>query len=195
MNRMERVFAELSERNEKILILYFPIQDTILEDDVEWAKKYFQGGCTFLEIGLPNDNPLLDGKTVRESMERALAHSDLDKVFSSIRRIREQCPDNILQIMTYYHIIDNMGMEVFAEKCRAADVDAVLSPNVPAKKMGELDEALERYGIINLRFVPYHLTDEIVGIWYKMPGDTYLNRPCMGGLARSLPYLRKLRKM
>ena len=34
MNRMDKVFKEIKERGEKILILYFPIQDSILNDDI-----------------------------------------------------------------------------------------------------------------------------------------------------------------
>ncbi len=159
MNRMDKVFNSLDS---KILILYFPIQDTILGDDVEWAKKYFENGCTVLEIGLPNDNPVLDGETVRKSMERALSHSDLETSFDQIKKIREQFPDNILQIMTYYHVIENMGLEHFVDRCVYADVDAVLSPNTPKEMVKTLDEALLAKGIYNLRFVPYHLNDEVI---------------------------------
>ena len=158
MNRMDK----LLNRNEKALILYFPIQDTIFDDDVDWAKKYFNNGCTVLEIGLANDDPVLDGKTVRDSMERVLSHSDINKMFSSIGKIRERCPDNILQVMVYFRVIEEMGLKTFAQKCKDADVDGVLSPDVPRERMEELDRVLGEKGIYNLRFVPYHLTDEVI---------------------------------
>lgn len=160
MNRMDKVFKEIKERGEKILILYFPIQDSILNDDISWAKKYFDNGCTVLEIGLPNDNPILDGKTVADSMLRALKHSNLNKVFDSIKNIRKKYPDRILQIMVYYHVIEKMGFEEFSKKCYEADVDGVLSPNTPKDKIRLLDECLKKYNIYNLRFVPYNLSND-----------------------------------
>ena len=162
MNRMDNVFGRLSEENKNILILYFPIGDTIFDDDISWAGKYFDGGCTVLEIGLPNDNPVLDGKTVSDSMARALSHTNLEEIFVTIEKMRKKYPENILQIMTYYHIIDGYGIEEFARKCDACGVDGVLCPNTPADKVAELDQALGAYNVYNLRFVPYHLTDEVI---------------------------------
>ena len=159
MNRFDRL---VQDTNKKPLILYFPVQDTIFDDDVKWAKKYFDNGCTVLEIGLANDNPVLDGKTVRDSMARVLSHSNTDKMFASIKKIREYCPENILQIMVYFRVIEEMGMDVFAQKCEDAGVDGVLSPDVPKEKMSVLDQALGAKEIYNLRFVPYHLTDEVI---------------------------------
>lgn len=162
INRMDKIFNCLARQNEKILVLYFPIGDTILEDDCAWAEKYFKNGCTVLEIGLPNEDPILDGQTVRDSMSRALSHTNLDEIFLGIKKIREKCPDNILQIMTYYQIIDDIGIEKFADICNDIGVDGVLSPNIPPEKMSIIDNALLKYNIYNLRFAPYHLTADIL---------------------------------
>ncbi len=159
MNRMERIFGEMLKKDEKILVAYFPLCDPALEDQVAWAGKYFANGATVLEMGLPYEDPCLDGKTVRDSMDRALAHHSLDDAFETIRALRKAYPENILQVMTYYEIIDKMGVEAFAQRCADCGADAVLSPNVPAEKRQELDEALSKYDLIDLRFSPYHLTD------------------------------------
>ena len=48
---MDKVFSEVLRRGEKILVLYFPIGDTILGgDDCAWAGRYFENCCTVLEI-------------------------------------------------------------------------------------------------------------------------------------------------
>lgn len=159
MNRMDRKFQQMLPLGQKILTLYFPIGDPVLGDDCAWAEKYFENGCTVLEIGLPNDAPVLDGKTVADSMARALARTSTEQVFAQIARIRQRCPDQVLQIMVYYHVIAAMGMETFANACHACDVDGVLSPNVPPAQMPALDAALGQHGIHNLRFSPYHITD------------------------------------
>ena len=158
MNRMDRVFEQLRQLDRKILTLYFPIGDPILKDDCAWAERYFENGCTVLEIGLPNDDPVLDGKTVADSMARALANTGLEEVFRRIKRIRARCPDQVLQIMVYAHVIENMGLEAFAAACHECDVDGVLSPNIPPDRVAAVDAALEQYNIYNLRFSPYYVT-------------------------------------
>jgi len=162
MNRMERIFKENKEKGKHSLVLYFPIGDTILGSDVEWAGRYFNNGVDVLEIGLPYEEPSLDGPSVKHSMERALKVVNLEKVFSSIKEIRKAFPNNILQIMTYFGNIEKYGIERFAEICHECGVDGMLSPDAPKEKLTELDRELSQYNIFNLRFVPYNLTDEII---------------------------------
>lgn len=158
MNRMKIIFQEMLEKGQRILVSYFPLCDPALEDQVAWAGKYFENGATVLEMGLPYENPHLDGKTVKDSMDRALEHHTVEDAFETIRALRKAYPDNILQVMTYYEVIADMGIEAFARRCAEAGADAVLSPNTPPEQAAALDAALEQYGLFNLRFSPYHLT-------------------------------------
>ncbi len=160
MNRMEKVFGEMKEKGQKISVLYFPVGDPKMGDAVEWAGKYFNNGCTVLEIGLPFENPVLDGPTVANSMARALEVCDLEDVFGMIRKMREAYPDNILQVMTYYGNVEKYGIKGFAKKCAEAGADAVLSPNTPKEKVAEMDRELEALGLHNLRFVSFNLSEE-----------------------------------
>lgn len=160
MNRMEKIFGENMAKGRGSLVLYFPIGDPILGDDVAWAGKYFENGCDVLEIGLPYEDPVFDGPTVAASMARALEVVDLEEVFRRIKQIREAYPDNILQIMTYYGNIEKYGIEEFARKMNECGADGVLAPNIPPEVMPQLDEALAKYGMFNIRFAPYTMTDE-----------------------------------
>lgn len=159
-NRMETTFQAMAEKGEKILVAYYPLCDPLIEDQVAWAGTYFENGATVLEMGIPYVDPVLDGATVRASMARALEEHDVSDAFKVIAELRAAYPDNILQVMTYYEIIDQMGIEEFAKACAQAGADGVLSPNTPAEVVPALDEALSKHGLINLRFSPYHLTPE-----------------------------------
>lgn len=160
MNRMTRVFTEMKERGEKVNVLYFPVGDPALGDSVEAAEVYYNAGCTVLEIGLPYEEPYLDGKTVRDSMERALKAVNLEEVFGILKAIRKKCPDNIMQVMTYYGNIEKYGVERFAEIMNEIGIDAVLTPDAAKEKVAELDSQLGKYDIIHLRFMPYFLREE-----------------------------------
>jgi tryptophan synthase alpha chain len=162
MNRMEKIFNQMLSKGEKILVSYFPLCDSALADQVEWAKKYFRNGTTVLEMGLPYENPCLDGTVVRDSMKRALKEHDVNDAFNTISKLREACPENILQVMTYFEIVDQMGVKKFAKRCYESGADAVLSPNAPGERMAELDGALKEYDLIDLRFAPFNLTEEAI---------------------------------
>lgn len=162
MNRMERIFNQMMENDEKILVSYFPLCDTALADQVGWAGKYFDNGTTVLEMGLPYEDPCLDGKTVRDSMERALVDNTVEDAFEVIKNLRKAYPDNILQVMSYFEILEKIGLDEFAAKCNEAGVDAVLTPNIAPDRVPELDAALGKFNIIHLRFAPFTLTDEVI---------------------------------
>lgn len=194
MNRMDKVFAQMAERKEKILVSYFNMGDSYVADSVVWAKKFFDNGTTVLEIGLPYENPVLDGPVVANSMERALSRTNLDRVLFEIVEIRRKCPDNILQIMTYFENIEKYGVDRFAQICAVCDVDAVLAPNATAEQMSQMDEALGRCGIYNLRFVPYHIGEETVKDLQKNAGGYVYLQAVDGKTGSSAAITDQIRK-
>lgn len=159
MNKMRAIFDKMMSNNEKILVTYFPLCDPELEDQVQWAKDYFANGTTVLEMGLPYHNPVLDGKTVKDSMLRALEHHTLEDAFKVVGEINKACPNNILEIMTYYENVELYGLEKFARKCKDVGVDAILAPNMPDEVKPEADRIFKKYDLINLRFATYNLTE------------------------------------
>ena len=170
MNRMDKLFPKMQENGEKILVSYFPLGDSYVADTVEWAKRFFDHGTTVLEIGLPYENPFLDGATVAATMERALKRTDLNTVLGEIGEVRKALPDAVLQVMTYFENIMKYGVPEFARICSELDVDAVLAPNANPEQMAELDAALAPYHIHNLRFIPYHFGEETVADLQKNAG-------------------------
>ena len=162
VNRMEKILGKMKKAGEKILVAYYPLCDPLLDDPVAWAGKYFENGATVLEMGLPYENPCLDGKIVRDSMERALKQHTVDDAFDVIAELRKAYPENILQVMTYFEIIDKMGIENFAKRCAESGADGVLTPNIPENRVEELDRALGVYNLIQLRFAPFHLNEDAI---------------------------------
>ena len=162
MNRMERVFRQNMENGRHSLVLYFPLGDPALGTDLEGAALYYENGADVLEMGLPYEDPVLDGATVRASMERALSKVTLEDCFASVKQLRKAYPDNVLQFMTYFGNVAKYGVERFAEICHECDVDAVLAPDATPEQLHALDEALGEYNIFNLRFANYTHTREML---------------------------------
>lgn len=162
MSRMKAAFEAMQKKGEKILVSYFPIGDSYVADTVEWANRFFDNGTTVLEMGLPYEDPRMDGPVVRESMERATARTNLAEVFEAIAAIRKNRPEALLQVMTYVENIEKFGAVAFAQMCADAGVDAVLAPNASPEQMRALDETLGARSIDNLRFVPFHLNEDVI---------------------------------
>lgn len=174
MNRMTKILGEMRSRGEKALVLYFPVGDPVVDRDADWAEKYFDSGATVLEIGMPYRKPYLDGKVVSESMKRAWDRYSNDEVFALIAGMRRRCPDKILQIMTYFGNIAYEGIENFAIKCVRAGVDAVQSPDIPADQWDIVSEVFERYGLLNLHFVPFHFSGGELELLRRAKGYIFL---------------------
>lgn len=175
MNRMNRTLGQMLSRGEKILVSYFPIGDPCVADAVDWAGRFLKNGTTVLELGLPYEDPVLDGTVVKESMMRALECTDLKGVFEDIAAIRQAYPEALLQVMTYVENVLKYGYESFADLCARCGVDAVLTANADPQQMAELDEALAVHDICNLRFIPYHMTDShVADLRQHIGGYVYL---------------------
>lgn len=183
MNRMDKIFNEYKAHNKKILILYFPIGDSILNnEEIKWANTYFSNGATILEIGLPYENPTLDGERVRASMGRALSNTTLDNIFDRITGLRRAFPNNILQIMTYYEVIQKYGIARFADICHRADIDGVLSPNIPPNILPDLRSSLDKYNIYLLEFAPYSLDLGIINRLRRNISGGYIFQQAVDGM-------------
>lgn len=184
MNRMNRVFGEMMRRGEKILVSYFPIGDPCVADAVEWAGRFLENGTTVLELGLPYEDPVLDGEVVKASMARALERTDLEGVFRDIAAIRQAYPDALLQVMTYVENVLKYGYAAFGVLCARCGVDAVLTANADPRQMAELDEVLGRHDICNLRFIPYHMTETHIAD-LKLHGGGYVYLQAVDGATGS----------
>ncbi|WP_242622248.1 tryptophan synthase subunit alpha [Olsenella sp. Marseille-P4559] len=170
---MEKVLGEKKSAGDKIFVGYFPLGDFKMGDAISRVGEFIDDGIDVLELGIPYERPVLDGAVVASSMARALEVTSPAAAVDSISALRNAYPDVCLQIMTYYEVIEAMGVDVFCERVAAVGVDGVLAPNVPDAAKAALSEALERNGLIEPLFVPIDLADEDVA-GYAAAGRGYL---------------------
>lgn len=159
MNHMEQVLSEKKAAGRKVFVGYFSLGDPAMGDQVERAGEFIADGVDVLELGIPYENPALDGAVVSASMARALEVTTPAAAMDSIAELRTAYPDACLQIMCYYETIEAMGIEAFCEHAAAIGADGVLAPNVPDEVKPALAEALDRAGLLQPLFVPVDLAD------------------------------------
>lgn len=167
MNHMEQALGEKRAAGRKIFVGYFPLGDPAMGDQVERVGEFIADGVDVLELGIPYENPVLDGAVVSASMARALEATTATAAMDSIAELRAAYPDACLQIMCYYETIEAMGIEAFCEHAAAVGADGVLAPNVPSEAKPRLAEALDRAGLLQPLFVPVDLADEDVASFAK----------------------------
>ena len=88
MNHMEQVLGEKKAAGHKIFVGYFSLGDPAMGDQVERVGEFIADGVDVLELGIPYENPALDGAVVSASMARALEVTTPAAAMDSIAELR-----------------------------------------------------------------------------------------------------------
>ncbi len=142
MNRITEVF-----QNNKAFIPFITAGDPSLEITRELVKRMAGAGADLIELGIPFSDPVAEGPVIQEADYRALdGGATTDKIFAMVGELRKEC-DIPIAFMTYINPIYTYGTERFMEKCRKAQVDAVIVPDLPYEEREELLPFCEQYGV------------------------------------------------
>lgn len=98
------------------LICYLSFGYPDIEQSLDRAKVYVQGGCDCLEVDLPTDNAFMDSEFIASRMTAAYRTcSDFDRYFEGVRRLKAEHRDTKLIFLAYEHTILEIGVEKFIE--------------------------------------------------------------------------------
>lgn len=121
----------------KLLIPY--LTAGLGNDWAEVVRACAAVGADAIEVGIPFSDPAMDGTTIQEASEQALAQgTDLDKVLDELRDIDAGVP---LVVMTYVNLVFHKGYERFASEAVAAGVSGIILPDLPLEELGEWEPA------------------------------------------------------
>jgi len=127
-NRIKKLFET---KNKNILSIYFTAGYPELNCTAGIIDKLEKNGVDLIEIGLPYSDPLADGPTIQESSSIALKNGmKPDLLFEQISEARKNCTIPII-IMSYYNQILQYGFKDFCKKCKIAEVDGLIIPDLP----------------------------------------------------------------
>jgi tryptophan synthase alpha chain len=109
------------------------------------VRAYADAGADAVEIGLPFSDPVMDGPTIQEASERALANGATPvAILSGLRRLDVEIP---IVVMTYFNIVFHAGVERFASEATQAGVSGIVLPDVPMEELGEWEPAAQSAGL------------------------------------------------
>jgi tryptophan synthase alpha chain len=120
------------EEGRKLLVPY--VTGGLGKDWADIVSAYAAAGADAIEIGIPFSDPVMDGPTIQEASEAALASgTNLGDILHALRDADAGVP---LVVMTYVNLVFHAGWERFASEAVAAGVRGVILPDLP---MEELD--------------------------------------------------------
>jgi tryptophan synthase alpha chain len=105
----------------------------------DYLRAFAAAGADAIEVGLPFSDPTLDGVTIQQASERALARG------ASTRRILADLsgmPDLgvPLVVSTYYNLVLHDGPEAFCAALGQAGVGGLIVPDLPVHEADELTD-------------------------------------------------------
>ena len=134
-----RLGEALRAAGRPLLVTY--VTGGITADWTELLLAYQDAGADAIEVGLPFSDPMLDGPTIQEASDRALARgATVDSILADIAATPLRVP---VVVMTYANIILRTGIAALA----AAGVSGLIVPDLPLDESAGLEAEAAAAGL------------------------------------------------
>lgn len=153
MNRIEKTFSDLQQRNEKALVGFVTAGDPTPEMSMKIVLGMCRSGLDILELGVPFSDPTADGPVIQRSSERSLENgTSLSSVLEMTQNIRAETSIPII-LFSYYNPIFNYGPKRFYREAMGAGADGVLVVDLPPEESDEMTAEWTGQGFSLIRLV------------------------------------------
>jgi tryptophan synthase alpha chain len=143
MSRIAQCFAKLKADGRKALIPYVTAGDPNPQVTVSLMHAMVEAGADIIELGVPFSDPMADGPVIQLACERALAYNtSLKDVLAMVSKFRQSDMDTPVVLMGYLNPVEVMGYVDFAQAAKEADVDGILTVDMPPEEAADLVAAL-----------------------------------------------------
>lgn len=157
------VFAQVRAENRAAFIAYYPAGYPTVDGSVDAIKAIVDAGADIVEVGLPYSDPMMDGPTIQEAANIALAEGfrirDLFRVVREVTGAGGNCVT-----MTYWNPILQYGPEKFAEDFAAAGGLGAIIPDLLPEEAGRWLAAAEKHGLDTIFLVAPSSSNERIAL-------------------------------
>jgi tryptophan synthase alpha chain len=141
--RLEAHLRAARDRGRKLLVPYVTGGFPGWERAVEACAA---AGADAIEVGIPFSDPVMDGPTIQEASERALAAGATPQdIVAAMADLDTGGVPPV--VMTYYNIVHRYGHERFASSLARAGVAGAIVPDLPLEEVGPWAGAADAAGI------------------------------------------------
>lgn len=146
------------------LVGYLPAGYPTIDESVEAAVQLGRNGADVIEIGLPYTDPVMDGPVIQDATTVALRNGFHTRdVFEVVRRITERT-DAAVVVMTYWNLVDRMGVDEFARRLAEAGGAGLVTPDLVPEEAAEWFKASDRHGLDRVFLTAPSSSDERVAL-------------------------------
>jgi tryptophan synthase alpha chain len=118
-----------------------------------------RGGADVVEIGLPYSDPLMDGPTIQQAVQRALeSGTHVTDVLATVESVAALGVPAL--VMTYWNPVERYGVDAFARDLAAAGGAGLITPDLIPEEAGDWIAAAETYGLDRVFLVAPSSTEE-----------------------------------
>lgn len=174
MSRLTAKFDALAQAGKKALIPFVTAGDPKPEFTLDLMHEMVRAGADIIELGVPFSDPMADGPVIQKASERALAHKmSLRKTLALVMEFRRTDTQTPIVLMGYANPVMAMGYEDFANAAQRAEIDGVLTVDLPPEEAGELSALLKAREIDPIFLLAPNSSDERIKLMSEM-GSGYL---------------------
>ena len=161
MSRLAAKFEELAKTGRKALIPFITAGDPRPDFTAPMMHAMVNAGVDIIELGVPFSDPMADGPVIQRASERALAHKmSLRRTLEIAAEFRKTDQATPVVLMGYLNPIEAMGYEDFAIAAQRADIDGVLTVDLPPEEAEECSALLKGRGIDPIFLLAPNSSDE-----------------------------------
>ena len=161
MSRLAATFEALSKSGRKALIPFITAGDPNPDFTLPMMHEMVKAGVDVIDLGVPFSDPMADGPVIQRASERALEHKmSLKRTLAIATEFRKTNQHTPVVLMGYVNPIEAMGYEDFANAAQRADIDGVLTVDLPPEEAGECVALLKARDIAPIFLLAPNSTDE-----------------------------------
>jgi tryptophan synthase alpha chain len=165
-DRLADAFATARAENRAALVGYLPAGFPTVAGSIAAMQAMVEGGVDggvdVLEVGLPYSDPLMDGPTIQEAVDTALARgarsSDVLHVVAALSA------DVPTLVMTYWNPVERYGPARFAADLAAAGGVGAITPDLVPEEAEEWIDAAASTGLDPVFLVAPSSTEQRIGV-------------------------------
>ncbi len=157
------VFARVRAEKRAAFIAYYPAGYPTVDGSVDAIKAIVDAGADIVEVGLPYSDPMMDGPTIQEAANIALAEGfRIRDLFRVVREVTDAGGNCVT--MTYWNPILQYGPEKFAEDFAAAGGLGAIIPDLLPEEAGRWLAAAEKHGLDTIFLVAPSSSNERIAL-------------------------------
>jgi tryptophan synthase alpha chain len=167
---LERRLRDGRDAGRKLLVPY--VTGGLGDDWTDVISAIAAAGADAVEVGIPFSDPVMDGPTIQQASQRALAAGATPEgIIASLGRLDAGIP---VAVMTYYNIVFRAGHRRFARSLATSGVAGAIVPDAPLEELGDWTRAADDAGVETVLLAsPLTDDDRLAAICARSRGFVY----------------------